>query len=362
MKKLKIAVYAICKNEEKFAKRWYESMKEADEIYVTDTGSTDNTVETLKSLGAKVAVADITPWRFDLARNISLEKVPDDVDICVCTDLDEYFKKGWREALENAWTKGVTTRARYKYTWSFNDDNTPAVTFWYEKIHARHGFQWTHPVHEILEFDHSVPDIYTTAYGVELEHHPDNRKSREQYLELLELSVKENPDDDRNVHYLGREYMFRGKWDESIQTLQKHLALPNAKWLDERSASMRYIARCYIEKNDLKNAEIWFYRAIAEAPHLREGYVELAKLFYKEDNWSGVYHMIQEALKIKERPETYINEGFCWDYTIYDLISIAAYNMGIYAKSLEYARKALSMNPNDKRLQNNVEIIKEAVF
>ena len=38
---MKIVVYAICKNESKFIKRWYESMKEADSIYVLDTGSTD---------------------------------------------------------------------------------------------------------------------------------------------------------------------------------------------------------------------------------------------------------------------------------------------------------------------------------
>ena len=44
MKKLKICVYAICKNEEKFVDRWAESMKEADSIYVLDTGSNDNTV------------------------------------------------------------------------------------------------------------------------------------------------------------------------------------------------------------------------------------------------------------------------------------------------------------------------------
>ena len=34
MKKYKVAVYAICKNEEKFVERWVKSMKEADEIYV----------------------------------------------------------------------------------------------------------------------------------------------------------------------------------------------------------------------------------------------------------------------------------------------------------------------------------------
>ena len=50
----KVVVYAISKNEEKFVKRWVESMREADDIYVLDTGSTDNTVSFLKELGVNV--------------------------------------------------------------------------------------------------------------------------------------------------------------------------------------------------------------------------------------------------------------------------------------------------------------------
>ena len=41
---MKIVVYAICKNEEAFVERWMDSMAEADEIVVLDTGSTDGTV------------------------------------------------------------------------------------------------------------------------------------------------------------------------------------------------------------------------------------------------------------------------------------------------------------------------------
>ncbi len=44
--------------------------------------------------------------------------------------------------------------------------------------------------------------------GVCLEHHADRSKSRGQYLPLLELAVEEDPNNDRNVHYLGREYFF----------------------------------------------------------------------------------------------------------------------------------------------------------
>ena len=52
--KLKIVVYAICQNEAKFVKRWMDSMKEADEVVVLDTGSNDATVSLLRSYGAKV--------------------------------------------------------------------------------------------------------------------------------------------------------------------------------------------------------------------------------------------------------------------------------------------------------------------
>ena len=41
------------KKEENFVSRWVESMKEADDIYVLDTGSTDNTRKLLKKLGGK---------------------------------------------------------------------------------------------------------------------------------------------------------------------------------------------------------------------------------------------------------------------------------------------------------------------
>ena len=76
MNNKKVVVYAISKNEEKFVNRWVNSMKEADEIYVLDTGSTDNTVKKLKKLGVKVVKKKIVPWRFDVSRNESLKLVP----------------------------------------------------------------------------------------------------------------------------------------------------------------------------------------------------------------------------------------------------------------------------------------------
>ena len=151
MSKYKICVYAISKNEEKFVDRWYESMKEADAIYVLDTGSEDKTVEKLKAKGVHVEVANIEPWRFDLARNKSLEMVDKKADICVCTDLDEVFESGWRKKVEDSWKENAN-RGFYNYNWSFDKNNNPAVNFYLEKIHTRDNYRWKHPVHEVLEF------------------------------------------------------------------------------------------------------------------------------------------------------------------------------------------------------------------
>ena len=59
MGKYNVCVYAICKNEAQFADRWMDSMSEADQVVVLDTGSEDGTVEKLRARGADVTVEEI---------------------------------------------------------------------------------------------------------------------------------------------------------------------------------------------------------------------------------------------------------------------------------------------------------------
>ena len=359
MKKRKICVYAISKNEEKFVSRWVESMKEADEIYVLDTGSTDNTVKKLKENNVNVTVEKINPWRFDVARNKSLELVPKDTDICVCTDLDEVFVKGWRKELEKLWQDN-TTRLAYNYNWYIDEDGIPRVNYYIEKIHSRNNYKWTHPVHEVLTFIGEKEEKITTD-NITVNHYPDYNKSRSSYLPLLELSVKEDPEDDRNMHYLGREYMYYKKWNKAIDTLIKHLSLKRAVWKDERCASMRFISRCYKEMKRYRESEMWLKLAIEEAPYLRDPYVEMALLKYKLKDYKEVIKYCHEALKIKTHTKSYINEQFSFNETIYDLLSIAYYYEGDYDKALKNSIIAIEKNPKDKRLQNNKVLIEAKI-
>ena len=348
-------MYAISKNEEQFVERFMKTAKEADKVFVLDTGSTDNTVSKLKKLGAIVKEKEIKPWRFDVARNESLKMVPDDFNICVCLDLDEVIMPGWRKKLEKLWDKN-TTRLRYNYNWQLDENDKPIINFYIEKIHLRKNYKWTHPVHEVLTYENKNEVIKTTN-EITVNHYPDNTKSRQSYLPLLELSVKEDPEDDRNMHYLGREYMYYQKWNECIDTLIKHLNLKSATWKDERCASMRFIARSYINLKRYDEAKMWLDKAMKEAPYLRDPFMERAFLEYRLNNWNEVVNYCNKALDIKTHTKTYINESFSWDYSPYDLLSVAYFNKQQYDLSLFYVNKALDMDKDNERLKENKEII-----
>lgn len=183
-------------------------------------------------------------------------------------------------------------------------------------------------------------------------------KSRSSYLPLLELSVKEDPLDDRNMHYLGREYMYHGEYEKAINTLKKHLKLEKASWKDERSASMRFIARSYYYKEKVDTARMWYRKAIKETPYLREPYTELGILEYLEENYEKSIKYLKEALQIKKNFKTYINDPICYNGTIEDILSVCLYNLDSREEALGYAIKASLMQPNNERIKNNIEIIK----
>ena len=354
MKNKKISVYAITKNESKNVLEWYNSMKEADEIVVLDTGSTDNTVELLKQC-PKIIVYEqkITPWRFDVARNISLSYGSKDTNICVCTDLDERFEKGWRKLLEDNWQEDAT-RAKYLFNWNFDENGQPGTTFYLNKIHTRFNYLWHHPVHEVLITDKKENEILIP--NLVLNHFADNEKPRSSYLPLLELSVKEDPEDDRNMHYLGREYMYYGFFAKAIATFHQHLILKRATWKPERCASMRYMAYSYAKQNYFEEAIMWYKNAINESPDLREPYFDLGHLYYKLNDYPLSYKYLKKALQIKDKSLIYINEEKAWNGYIYDILSISSYYTKHYKEALKYAKIALTYDKDSERLKENIKI------
>jgi glycosyltransferase involved in cell wall biosynthesis len=350
---MKICVYAISKNEALHVKRFCEAAAPADLIFVADTGSTDDTVSLLEDCGATVAHISIKPWRFDDARNAALSLLPEDFDVCVSLDMDEVLQSGWRDEIERVWIEG-TTRLRYGFDWG------AGIVFKYEKIHARHGYRWHHPCHEYPVADR-IDEKWADTDMLLVVHKPDPTKSRGQYLDLLKVSIEEDPQCPRNAFYYARELSFHKQWQDAIDQSKRYLALPRATWPNERCYAMRVIGRCYQELGNFHESLNWFRQACNEAPGTREPWFEVASCCYRMNRWMESFTAAMMCLSITNRELVYTVDPNVWSWQPHDYASIAAFRVGFYQIALEQATIAAELAPDDLRLRQNLVFCQEKV-
>ena len=98
------------------------------------------------------------------ARNESLKLVPEDCNILVTTDLDEFFEPGWAKVLKENWIEGVHNMASYlKY------NIFKGVDGYYNTIHSR-GYKWRFPVHECLYNEKEEYNVLYLQDKIKLHH------------------------------------------------------------------------------------------------------------------------------------------------------------------------------------------------
>lgn len=348
---MKVAVYTIALNEEKHVERWYNSVKDADYILIADTGSTDRTVEIAKSLGINVVSVLIKPFRFDTSRNAALASLPADIDYCISLDMDEMLSEGWRNSIEKLQTpnEGASAIIRATLTWNVKADGTPGLQYGADRIHSRWGIVWRQPAHEIVG---TYGDYQESRGWVDFQiiHAADPTKSRSQYMGMLKMAVDEQPYSDRNAYYYARELFYYGRYEEATIEFKRHLALPTAVWAPERAASMRYIGKM--------NRDVcveWYLKAAHESPGRREPYVDLAKYYYEEQDWENCYKYSKAALEITEKLLDYMCEEDSWGSLPWDYAALSAYYTGRHKEALEYGTTALSLDPQNQRLIENIQ-------
>jgi tetratricopeptide (TPR) repeat protein len=188
-------------------------------------------------------------------------------------------------------------------------------------------------------------------------HHPDNTKSRGQYMPLLKLAIAEDPHCPRNAFYHARELTFYSNWDEAIIYLNKYLAMPEATWVNERCYAYRLLGKCYSELGNWEMSIKMFRLAIAEAPNTREPWVGLAETSYRLNMWLDCYSACKSALAIKDKALVYTMDPSVWTEKPYDYASIAAWNLGFKEEAVEFIKKALEFAPSDTRLLSNLKLM-----
>lgn len=350
----KICVYGIAKNESKFVNRFMDALEEIKEhVYILDTGSTDDTMDLFRKRGAKIQQKHYDNFNFDVARNDSLNLVPEDYDVCVCLDIDEIIQKGFVGIINKLWSDD-TTQMEYPTYYTVDNNGNPIQQFMNNKIHSRKNFKWIYPIHEVLEYTGNNPNVIETQEILVI-HKPDLNKERNFYLNLLEKRVENFPDDSRNLLLLTREYNSYGRYDECIKTAHKFLDL-NINYAPQRVQAMCYLANSYKGLKMYEEAEMWTDKALEETEVTREIYLQKILIGFEKKNYEEVIKNAYEALKIKEYNKRVIDSPACWNGTIYDYMSLAYYYLQDYDNAIKYVDLTIDQNPDIERLKENRKI------
>jgi glycosyltransferase involved in cell wall biosynthesis len=308
---MKIAVYAIAKNEEQHVARWAASCEDADYRVVVDTGSEDGTYEALVAIPGLLAYqVPIFPFRFDTARNRALDMVPADADVCLVMDMDEVLAPGWREALEAAWTPD-TTRLRHPLIADHAEDGSDGSVVMRMLAHTRFGYRWQFMCHEALRPEPGMVDVVTPCMGLVTHHWPDHGKSRAAYLDMLRECVEENPGESWCKHYYGRELYYHERHKEALAYLVEHIRTSSDSI--QKSESLRIIAMM-----NAAGREQLLLRAISEAPLRREPWVDLAMHYADDEDWAPAYAAVNRALSLHDKT-IYITQPYAWNDFVHQL-------------------------------------------
>lgn len=342
---MKIAVYSIALNEAKHVKRWVKACAGADVIVVADTGSTDGTQSFLRDAGVQVHDISVKPWRFDSARNTALNLVPDDVDICVILDLDEVPEPDFFKKLRKEWKKGSNRG------WIYMDTGTVWVS---DRIHARHGFQWKYPIHEVPAPSMGT-EVVACAIDAKIIHKPDNSKSRAQYLTMLEQAVQEDPKDQRMLIYLAREYGFHKRWEDVVDTVKK---LNHSGWDVERAAACRNAGDACTHMGRTEEALGWYEGGAEVLPDEPESWVALAQHHYFQKNWADCNGASLKGLRTLPAKH-YLTQPDSM-FQLNDFASLSAWELGWYGEAISYANKAIAIK-KDQRVLDNIDFYKKSI-
>ncbi len=398
---MNFSVALIAKNEEKTLPRLLDSLKEfqklGGEILLLDTGSTDNTVEVAKAAGVKVTevgdkfvqtleepMVGVINNKFVAEGEEPIVKVGDRIfdysaarnyiaslasnDMVSMPDCDEVFTQLQLQTIDLLIHDEGVDQFEYNFVFSHDQFGNEAIKFMHSKFYNRKKMEWVGVIHEVLQVkerevikgateaeDQLGPGITVNRRFVgediiKLEHYQNQETNRSHYLTGLALDCYLHPDNDRNMHYLGRELMYTGRFKSAVRQLVHHMNL-NA-WLPERTQSMIYIGDCYaaLGKEELA-VECW-NKAIEMDASRREPLMRLAEYYFHKNDHQRTAIYAAGALQIPWN-NFYANFQAHYENLPHELMYWAKHYMGDMTAAMEHFTTALKYQPlNSKYLHD----------
>lgn len=292
-----VSLCLIVKNEEAVLGRCLESAAPvADEIIITDTGSTDGTEAVARQYTSNVFRF---PWAddFSAARNAGLARAA--MDFILWLDADDVIppvSQAALIALKKDLTPDVSV-VMLPYHAAFDEAGAPTLTYYRERlIRNFQGFFFEGAVHEAI-----TPRGNILWRDIPIEHRKTGPGSPGRNLAILEARLAAGlPFDPRQQYYYGRELFDNRRYGEAAQALADFLD-EGRGWVENNIEACYLLSQCYARMEpqgarlDLAGLNALF-RSFRYAPPRPEGLCRVGEWFLARDRLEEAVYWYQAAL------------------------------------------------------------------
>ena len=276
---IKLSVAIICRNEENSIGKCLESVKDADEIVVCDTGSEDKTIEIVKKYTDKIFSDYSWNDNFAEARNHAISKCTGDWILVI--DADNVLVGGikkTKEECEKADKSGYKTIS-LKIFWERTNKFSHYLPYLFKRDPE---IYFKGAVHNYLTRDDKNYSDLALACWYSESHYKDPDRS----FRILKKEVFSKPELRREKYYLAREYYSRGDYPNALWWFQEYLKM-KSDFGGEVADAYLLMAKCYwqLQKGDFARAHC--LEAIGINTNFKEAILFMAEMSgpINKDRW-----------------------------------------------------------------------------
>ena len=357
---MKIDTCIIVKNEEKTIKKLIEQfLVFSNEIHITDTGSTDNTIKIIEDFQKSYSNVFLHhfEWCMDFAkaRNYSLTCYECKSDYQFWCDGDDELNDKLIETLKEFSQSDKYDADIYfmKYQYFDGDKNPHNRT---SLLKVGRGLEWHDPIHEYIGYTTSHKVDYDTFNngGLIIHRRPTGVAHTDRNLQIfMQMERNQYPFTCRNRYYYARELMYNKLYDCAINQYHKCIDSTENNKLDKYNACNRLF--------EVKDPEAidYFFKMLKNNVYRKDMFYTVGKYYYENNNYELARLYYLWCVNSPE-PKPGLSFGYnkiCHINSLLQL-NVLEYKLGNIKAAIKYNNQVLELDPTHKTALGNLTFYK----